>query len=77
MPKSDIGSLCTHPFNNIIIIHIFLLDLKLYDKESRSTQLVFSYQGGKKVSNEINMHQCLFSLPTTRRSAGIKGLARN
>ena len=34
--------------NNLIVYT--LLDLKLFDKEFRSTQLVFSYQGGKKVS---------------------------
>lgn len=34
--------------NNLIVCTV--LDLKLFDKEFRSTQLVFSYQGGKKVS---------------------------
>ena len=34
--------------NNLIVYTV--LDLKLFDKEFRSTQLVFSYQGGKKVS---------------------------
>ena len=34
--------------NNVIVYTV--LDLKLFDKEFRSTQLVFSYQGGKKVS---------------------------
>ena len=34
--------------DNLIVYTV--LDLKLFDKEFRSTQLVFSYQGGKKVS---------------------------
>ena len=35
--------------------YFFLTDLKLFEKESRTTQLVFSYQGGKKVSSEFKM----------------------
>lgn len=36
-------------FTSAVPDPFFSADLKLYDKESRSTQLVFSYQGGKKV----------------------------
>ena len=32
-----------------------MTDLKLFEKESRTTQLVFSYQGGKKVSYVLQM----------------------
>lgn len=44
--------------NNLIVYTV--LDLKLFDKEFRSTQLVFSYQGGKKVS-ELTPHMVFFN----------------
>ena len=46
--------------NNLIVYTV--LDLKLFDKEFRSTQLVFSYQGGKKVSEPvITPHMVFFN----------------
>ena len=46
--------------NNLIVYTV--LDLKLFDKEFRSTQLVFSYQGGKKVSELLPGHPYGFLL---------------
>ena len=45
--------------NNLIVYTV--LDLKLFDKEFRSTQLVFSYQGGKKVSELFPPHMVFFN----------------
>lgn len=41
---------------------LFPLDLQLFDKESRTTQLVFSYQGGKKVSKKTKSDKSLCTM---------------